>query len=331
MNDVLERLRAANPVSDCAQPDLNSLLCVLDGTVSASANIDDRTRGMAPRGAPRRQRLLRQALAIALAGVLLAGLAVATRTGRDISLVARAYAATDPAGGVVHYTWTSRFIIPLQGGAGALRERDASYVEERAQVWRSASRSRTVTVSALHFRDGRVRAEGASEVTTEHIANEVRTSWYSTKSKTIIRSASAGHISISGPCWSLIGCYFGQEDPVSLLHRIYATGRVREAGTTHLHGQALSVLTYAPTPDARRRWGKALGAVSQLIVIDPKTGDPLEVSTQYGTSTAMVGYSDTIVFHEYKLLQRTSQSERLLAMRAHPRAQVICAAAHCPS
>jgi hypothetical protein len=120
------------------------------------------------------------------------------------------------------------------------------------------------------------------------------------------------------------------EDPVLALRELYAAGRVHEAGHARLNGRTLTVLEgngAARTQPASVRFIRL--NPSARILIDPKTGAPVELTTRYDQQPQAP--TSTTIFHEYKHLELNPQTERLLSFRAHPHARIECVPAlHCP-
>ena len=326
MSDVLERLRAANPVFDSPQPDLLSFRRTFDERCAlGSSPVHTRTPD-APgwRGVLRHTRSWWIAATAALA-VVLTIVAVLSRTGGGISLVQRAYAATDPAGGIVYYATSTRSTF----GSGAR----SSTIESRAQVWRSGSRSRRVETTETHTRGGRPAQRGSYEQATERIADGETGSSYSSIRNTVFKGFLAFKGSISPEsvnCRLAPACSLTREDPVQALHELYAAGRVHEAGHAQLNGATLTVLE---TSSVRRTQPAPLHFTrlnpSTRILIDPKTGAPVELTTRYGRQPGAL--TTTTIFHKYQHLELTPQTERLLRFRVHPHARVECVPAlHCP-
>ena len=326
MSDVFERLRAANPVSDCTQPDLAEFLRRLD---ECSAEESPRVRADKS-DAPGRRRTLppvrswRIAAGAVAVAVVLATLAVVPRTGGGISLVQRAYAATDPAGGIVYYTTSTRSSFGSRGRT--------SIIESRAQVWRSGLRSRRVEIVTNDLRGGQAAQRGSYEQATERIAGGETNDSYSSTRNTVFKGFLAFRGSTSPEsvnCRLSPSCAVSTEDPVLALRELYAAGRVHEAGHTRLNGKTLKVLeagSVQRTEPAPLRFTRL--SPSARIVVDPKTGAPVELTTRYGQQPQAP--ISTTIFHEYKHLQLTPQTERLLRFRAHPHAHLECVPAlHC--
>ena len=104
MTDILERLRAANPVADCAAPPLEEVWRKLDGRAGAVATTDT-----APRRRARRLAGVPGRVTLPVGVVVAAAVAVVLLGGTDgPSVAARAYAATDSNAVIVHYVEISR-------------------------------------------------------------------------------------------------------------------------------------------------------------------------------------------------------------------------------
>ena len=325
MSDVFERLRAANPVSDCSQPDLVEFLRRLDELsveeLSPARPDKPNVSGWRLALPPVRSRLI-AAGAIAAAIVLVIA-AVVSRTGGGISLVQRAYAATDPAGGIVHYTTSTRSTF----GSG----RRTSSIESRAQVWRSGLRSRRVEIVTSHLHDGQAAQGGIYEQATVRTASGETNDSYSSTRNTVFKGFLAFRGSTSPEsvnCRRSPSCAVTTEDPVLALRELYAAGRVHEAGHAQLNGKTLTVLEGNGAARTQPSVRFIRLNPSARILVDPKTGAPVELITRYGRQPrALVS---TTIFHTYEHLRLTAQTERLLSFSAHPHARLECVLAlHC--
>jgi hypothetical protein len=327
MSDVFERLRAANPVSDCSQPDLGEFLRRLDECSAEEPPAVRAGKSDAPGRRltlpPARSWRIAAGGAIAVA-VVLGILAVVGRSGGGISLVQRAYAATDPAGGIVYYVTSTRSIF----GSGAR----SSSIESRAQVWRSGSRSRRVETSVAYVRDRQATPRGSYEQATERIAGGEKNKSYSSARNTIFEGFLAFRGSTSPEsvnCRLSPACAVTTEDPVVALRELYAAGRVHEAGHAQLNGETLTVLeagSVRRSQPAPLRFTRM--SPSARILVDPKTGAPVEITTSYGPQSYPL--TSTTIFHRYEHLELTAQTERLLRFRPHPHARLECVLAlHC--
>jgi hypothetical protein len=326
MSDALERLRAANPVSDCPQPDLQSFRRVFDEQCAlSSSSVLERRSGAQGRDGRRSRARSRWLVATAAALVaMLTIVAVVGRTGRGISLVQRAYAATDPAGGIVYYATSTRSTF----GSGTR----SSSIESRAQVWRSGSLSRRVETVTTHVHNGQVVQGGLYEQATKRIAGGETNNSYSSIRNTVFKGFLAFKGSTSPEsvnCRLVPVCAVTTEDPVVALRELYAKGRVHEVGHVQLNGETVTVLEASslrraqPAPSRLTRLGP-----SARILVDPKTGAPVELTTRYGLQPQAP--TSTTIFHQYRHLALTPQTERLLRFEARPHARIECVPAlHC--
>jgi hypothetical protein len=281
MSDVLERLRAADPLQGrCEAPSLVALRERLEDAVA------ERRPSESPAGRPEMAR--RRALALGLTLVVLAGLALALvgRGDGRLSLLARAYAATDPAGGVLHYAWSSRLVPAASTGT--------LYVEYRGEVWRSGSRSRTVTEAVLVLRDGH-RSVTHTERVTEVSGRSERYAYYDghSISRGLARTARPAGLLV---CTALPACAFSATDPVSALHSIYPS--------LHQSRGSRDVLSSAGTP------------IGVRVYLDPRTGDPLRVVTRFAADLPTP--SSTTVFRYFRRLPLDAATEADLRMPPHP-------------
>jgi hypothetical protein len=283
MNDVMDRLRAADPLAAGHEPpSIARLREQLESSAErrgALSPAPHRPPGEASTG---RRVLAITALALA-AGVV--ALAIFGRGGGRLSLLARAYAATSPSGRVLHYAWSSR-LVPARGAS-------ALYVEYRGQVWRSATRSRTLTEAVVVPRHGR-REVVDTERVTERTASGERVSYWDGRTgevshslERVVRDRPAVTV-----CTALPACAFSAEDPVSALRRLYPS----------LHERA-GVFSTVGTPIGLR------------VYLDPHTGYPLRVVTRFAPGQPTP--ESTTVFHYYERLPLDAASEADLRMARH--------------
>jgi hypothetical protein len=317
MSDVLERLAAANPVSECPQPNLEEFRARFDEQLempsplarTASPDAHSWRRSRWPK------RSLRVVVAAAGVAAALTIVALSSQTDSGIPLVQRAYAATDPAGGIVYYLTSTRSSF----GSGAR----ASSTESRAQVWRSGSRSRRLETHTTDLRDGQAQQGDSYEEVDERVARGELSSTYSSSTNTVFK----GLLAFTGRnppgsryCKVSVTCALMTEDPVLALRALYAAGAMHEVGHSQLDGKTLTVLEVSSLKQSR--------ISAQRVLLDPKTGAPVELITQYGSQLGAL--TSTTIFHSYEHLKLTEQTERLLSFRAHPHARLECVIAlHC--
>ena len=91
----------------------------------------------------------------------------------------RAYATTDPAGGIVYYVTSTRSSF----GSGAR----PSTSESRSQVWRSESRSRRLETHATDLSDGQAQQRGSYEEVDQRVAGGELSSTYSSARNTVFK------------------------------------------------------------------------------------------------------------------------------------------------
>ena len=318
MSDVLERLRAANPVSECTQPNLEEFRRALDEWCEMPSPVARTTdpEAWGERRSRWRKRSVRIVAVATIFAAVLTIVALSSQTGGGISLLQRAYAATDPAGGIVYYVTSTRSSF----GSGAR----SSSSESRARVWRSESRSRRLETHASDLRNGQAQQGDSYEEVDRRVAGGELSSAYSSGRNTVFKGflAFTGRIAPgSGYCKASPACSFTTEDPVLALRALYAAGAIRQVGHSQLDGRTLTVLEVT----SRRHEvtsRQQFRISSQRILIDPKTGAPVELITHYGSQPGAL--TSTTIFHTYKHLELTSQTERLLSFRPHPHARLEC-------
>jgi hypothetical protein len=219
MSDVFERLRAANPVSDHTQPDLDEFLRRLDERTaeeSSPIRTDKADVSGWRRARPSVRSRLIAASTIAVA-IVLAIAAVVSHTGGGISLVQRAYAATDSAGGIVYYVTSTR----SSSGSGAR----SSSSESRAQVWRSELRSRRLETSTTELHNGPTQQGGSYEEVDQRVAGGELSSTYSPPPRNTVFKGFLAFRGSTSPesvnCRRSPSCAVTTEDPVLALRELY--------------------------------------------------------------------------------------------------------------
>jgi hypothetical protein len=240
---------------------------------------------------PRRLTLRDRAAGAVLAVAASAGLALLlTVGGGGSSVVARAYAATDPAGVIVHYVETTTF-QHQSGGPQTL------------EVWTYGDQSHQI----LNADDPKNRQDivaGHGLVYTL-MDGRLMTSLYSPAD---IRCPAADILS---------GCVLSENNsPVAALRVLYRSGQIHLTGHTNVDGRRLDVL------------GGRSGHLSIRALVDGHTFVPVEVTmTQTLTSprTKVPLLPTTVVqtITDYQRLQVTATNLRRLALPPHRHARVL--------
>jgi hypothetical protein len=301
MTDVLDRLRAANPVDEPGSPDTERLRRILDTAPPAPV-------------ARRRPRIAAR-LGIPLAALAAVGLVVGLAGGTNAtSVAARAYAATQSADAIDHYVEISR-ARPAPGAPAF------GYTDSRAEVWLAGARSHVVTTYFMVSASGRRSVHHGEDA----MANGRRVT-YNAESDTIYTSLPAlpaGAVAPLRSCATVIVCGWQPADPITTLRRLYRAGRLRDAGATVADGRRLDVLAGTlgrpPGPGTAVR-----------ILVDPKTFIPVQVVlTNYGalgrSPVVRLLVTETTTIGGYERIPLTAATSRLLAMRPPPGAHRICA------
>jgi hypothetical protein len=303
MTDVIERLRAANPVSDCSEPRFDEVRHRLTD-LSPRAIPAQRVAGARQRAARRVSgRVVLAALAI---GIALAVIGAATHTGGRLSLAARAYAATDSTGVIVHYVEITQ-VAPWRPRGEPAHGHFLVGWATRQEVWLSGSRSRVVAMFGFDI-NGHLHPT-VREVTQ----NGSREELYAPGAKAILNVKRRAAGPVDAVCTSSLACdLLEAPDPVVVLRRLDAEGRLQEVGETRQHGRLLAVMVDAHDPAAIR------------IYLDPGTGIPVEIAQRSAGATHDSPLVLTTMIVGYERLALTAQSERLLAMRPHSDVHAIC-------
>jgi hypothetical protein len=293
MTDLLERLRAANPLVDCAAPSVDDVWQKLDqDRARAAARAPGTTASRHPLGG------VRGRVTIAISVLATIAVALASRPGAP-SIAARAYAATDSNAVVVHYVEISR-VQNVRGLPGW------TYIERRADVWLSGSRSHTVATNNIVSPDGRGKG-----YVNEIAIDGARRQLY--QANTIFKGVAAplGPGNIAGTCVELTSCGGEATDPVLTLRKFYRAGRLRDAGHTVRNGHLLDVI-------------RGRGSAHIRILVDARTFIPVQIEQTFDSPPGRPFITVTTTIDDYERLPLTSQTSRLLVMRPHPHARVAC-------
>jgi hypothetical protein len=276
MADLLDELRDANPVIDCDPLAIEAIWPLLD---AHGATL--------PEPWARRSRAQWQppaAIASALAiGVLL----VSIITGRaGTSVVARAYAAMDSSGVVIHWVSTSRATGP--SGLSVRHE----------EAWISGPDAHTIISGANPGPSGR----HGRRLSFEAAFNGSVLQRYDAITNVMSTARLVG--SGTGPGLP--------QDPLQTFRDFYRRGRVKGEGTRVIAGRRVNMLVVYADGGERRPM--------LTFFVDTVTGAPVEfISYTYSSESRLLG-TVTTVFQTYARLPLTSATRTLLALLPHPAA-----------
>lgn len=242
-------------------------------------------RSPKPRLRTRRRHVVGAGLAAAAA--MVAAIAVVGSPGP--SIVARAYAATDPTAVIVHYAETST--TWLHG-----RQVDVSTME----VWSYGGRSHEILrPSDAKSRQDIVASDGHVYTLVDGV---LMTSLYSPSGQ----QCSAAGI--------LAGCVLGQnEGPLAALRVLYRRGEMRLTGNTTLDGRRLNVL-------AGRSRDLGIHALVDQRTFAPVKITMTDTSSQAGRSASI---THTLTITDYQRLPVTGRALRRLGLPPHPHVRLI--------
>ncbi len=303
MTDLLERLRAANPVPACPPPPLEDVWRKLDADRGSRG-----TRSVPPVLVPRRRARwsrLQQSLLVALGVVpVIAVIVLATRTVAP-SIAAKVLTATDSSHAIVHYV-ADVAQRDLQPPARPSRH-------TRWEVWLAGNRAHILVYQA--GRSGRffLRAELAVD------ADRIEVYRPPQFGDTITKGVLPRTPTTCTPALTM--CGFRAVDPVAILRRLASGGSLHQAGQAVLAGRKATVLENHGTkgllmPDSR--WTVALRAL-----INPHTSVPILIATTIGPQ-GKPALSTTSTITGYQRLPVNARSQALLNMSGHADAHVRC-------
>lgn len=307
MTDLLDRLRAANPVPACDLPDAARLWRTLPAGADAAVQQDAdavRRRASAARLAP--------GLAVLGGSAVILALLATLGGGAGPSVAARAYAATAPTGAIDHYVEISR-ARPAPGAP------PFGYDDTRSEVWSSATRTHVLSTDYL------VSASGHRSVFHREQAIDGRRATGLLGGNTLYTSIlpPAGDVPIRA-CLTLLTCDFEPADPITTMRVLYRADRLHDAGQTVRTGRLLDILVGSNRP------ASSAPGTDVRILVDPHTFVPVEVvTTSYGSLGSARAVrrlvTQTTTITGYQRIPLTPQTGKLLAMRPHPGAHTICA------
>jgi hypothetical protein len=273
---------------------LRHQLTELGSEIHPSPELTQRLLDHAPsRRPPRRVRTPRRLPVLGLALAALAAAIVVITSSGTPSIVARAYAATDPAGVIVHYVETLTF-----SGGGS---RAKTTVRE---VWRSGQR--------LHVIQAPNNPRAVDDIAID--GRDVHN--YTQNTIAIYKlPATFGRGSCTpGQVLAQLCNNNAQADPVAALRRLAHDGRLHSAGPTTLDGHRVDRLT-----------GTTDGYTITAFV-DPYTFLPIKIqATEPIPRPRIFGppqYLTTTVTN-YQQLTTSPQNAELLLLRPHPGARIV--------
>ena len=298
MTDVLERLRADNPVDDGAPPSFEEVW----GRI-------DRESG-SRRARSRQARTLAWGAAAVLPAALVATIALVTLGDRRASTGS----GGAPAGSVLlHYHVQSTF-VPNSGSGFA-------YEITARDIWVSG-RSIHNAVTSRYFSGGRLIRETRRESVTNGRRLETFSAGSSDPTGQLVESPARTGGSSCGPFFSPVAlgdlgefCGAGFRDPAAALRQMYDLGELTlVVRNTGLPAQPLDELKL-PYP----------GWVVDIFV-KHGTFIPVDVFAHHGPVTVNAATSKqiTATVSDYQRLPLTPSNRRLMQMRPHPGARVIC-------
>lgn len=273
---------------------LRHQLTELGSEIHPAPELTQRLLDHAPsRRPPRRVRTARRLPAIGLALAVLAAAIVLLTSNGTPSIVARAYAATDPSGVIVHYVETLTF-----SGGGS---RAKTTIRD---VWRSGQRLHVIQAP------NNPRAVDDIEIDGRDVHN------YTQDTVAIYRlPATFGHGSCTpGQVLAQLCNNNAQADPVAALRRLAHDGRLHSTGPTTLDGRPVDRLT-----------GTSDGYTITALV-DPHTFLPIKIqATERIPRPRIFGppqYLTTTVT-DYQQLTPSPHNDKLLLLQPHPGARVV--------
>jgi hypothetical protein len=269
------------------------LACEIDRAAGADTSTGWASRQRRPTWARTRRSSRRTRRGVAAAAVLatVASAVVALlANGGDggFSVVARAYAATNPAGVIIHYVETS---APLQHQRGSTQTTEI-------EIWTYGNQSHQIVDPDDPKNRQDIVAGGG----------QVQTLAYGTLISSPDRDTRCPAAQV------LEGCVVSANNsPIAALRVLYRSGQIHSAGVTTVDGRRLDVLS-----------GRS-GNLSIRALVDRHTFVPVKVTmTQTVTfprTKNVVTFAMTIT--DYQRLPVTARNMRRLALPPHPHVQVF--------
>ncbi len=235
----------------------------------------------------RAARWLGPALALVTALVVAA---VVLTAGGSPSIVARAYAATNTNGVIVHYIQTLQFWQRSGKSQTAVHD-----------VWVSGQQ-RHLIVTGSDQKTDEITFNGKE---VQNYLPDGTLATYRVAARTLARGCGSIGI-LLGEC--------GRSDetnPLTALRRLYQSGRLHAAGHTTLGGRRVDLITGSSQ------------AVRLRALVDPHTFVPITIQLvqQIPMPAAFPALQLTTTITDYQRLPLTPHNRRLLLMRSHPHAR----------
>jgi hypothetical protein len=276
MADLLDELRDANPVVGCDPVEIETMWPLLDARVPTS-----------PEPRARRARARWRVPAV-MAGALAAAVVVLSVLGGDggDSIVARAYAAMDARGVVIHWVSTSSVSSPNRSSV------------RHEEAWISGPDAHTIISGTYPV----AISSGGQRISYEAALNGNVLRRYDAIKHLITTARLVG--SGSGPGLP--------QDPLQTFRDFYNRGRVEADGTRIVAGHRVNVLIVHADAQARP---------TVVFYVDAKTAAPVEfISYSYSPGHRLNG-TITTVFQTYERLPLTPRTRALLSLLPHPGAK----------
>jgi hypothetical protein len=292
MNDVLERLRADNPVRTGSAPSIDQVWARLERESAAP----DRRRLRPART------LAFGMLALAPVVIVLA-VVLALPGGRRVSGGSGAQGI-----GTVLVHYRTRTVYRPAASSGA----SFAYEFGTADVWVSGALRHRVETDYFVSRSGRPVGDPLHlELTTDGRLLEHFQSGSLSKVGELVQSRVGEQ---NPPCPLIVAC--GPEvsvDPLSEVRRLYGNGGlVLGAKGRRLNGRSVDELVSTGSGPPIR------------VLVDPQSLMPVEVIAQYGTGPWPASSLSTTTISNYRSSPLTPANRGLLSMRPHPGAKLMC-------
>lgn len=279
MSDVLERVRADNPVRAGAAPPIEEVWVRLE------------------RDAGARRRRLRPARTVALAVLALAPVALVVILALNAH-GRRGVSGARGSGGVLVEYQTRTVLRPAAGS----RVRFA-YAIEAADVWVAGAMGHRVETDYAFSRDGR---RAAAPTQLELATDGRRYFQYISNSRTGRVAEVAPPLSPS--CPAIVGCPSAiAVDPLSEVRQMYRSGALSLVAK----GRRMLGHTVIELASTRTR-------TRVKVFVDERTFVPVEIVAQYGPRPWPAYALSTTTISDYRRLPLTASDRGLLRMRPHP-------------